>query len=98
MPIEPAPETDSAASGQRVDAFDSPLEVPAEPADASVATCPAAGRVAQRDGGPGFPDLGQPLCSMTGIVDVPARTGNRPAALHRFQAIHDSREFFDEVR
>src|SRR5437762_13331297 len=33
---------------------------------------------------------------MAGIVDVPARTGNRPAAIQRFQAIHDSRQIFDD--
>src|ERR1700730_413044 len=44
----------------------------------------------------GFSDLSQPLCSMTGIVNVPARTGNRPATIHRFQAIHDSGEIFDD--
>src|SRR5947199_10156660 len=44
----------------------------------------------------GFPDLSQPLGAMAGIVDVPARTGNRPAAIQRFQAIHDSRQIFDD--
>src|SRR5437667_10459752 len=33
---------------------------------------------------------------MAGIVDVPARTGNRPAAIQRFQAIYDSRQIFDD--
>src|SRR5438309_4576128 len=31
---------------------------------------------------------------MTGIVDVP--TGDRPAAIQRFQAIHDPRKIFDD--
>ena len=44
----------------------------------------------------GFLDLAQPLGSMTGIVDVPTGTGNGPAAIHRFQAIHDSRQIFDD--
>src|SRR5438132_5044571 len=35
---------------------------------------------------------------MAGIVDVPARTGNRPAAIQRFQAMHDLRQIFDEDR
>ena len=35
---------------------------------------------------------------MAGIVGVPTRTGNRPTAIHRFQAIHDSRLIFDEVQ
>ena len=33
---------------------------------------------------------------MPGIVDVPAGTGNGPAAIGRFQAIHDSGQIFDE--
>src|SRR3989442_6212446 len=38
-----------------------------------------------------LPDLAQPLGAMTGVVEVPSGTGNRPAAIHRLQAIHDSR-------
>ena len=30
------------------------------------------------------------------IVDVPSRTGNRPAAIQRFQPIHDPRQIFDD--
>ena len=44
----------------------------------------------------GFADLGQPLSSMPTIVDVPSCTGNRPAAVHRFQPVHDSRQVFDD--
>ncbi|HEX9111439.1 MAG TPA: hypothetical protein VF845_08165 [Terriglobales bacterium] len=43
-----------------------------------------------------FPDLGQPLRSMTAIIDIPSRTGNGPAAIQRFQAIHDPRQVFDD--
>src|SRR5713226_6434410 len=34
-------------------------------------------------------DLSQPLRPMTGIVDVPSRTRNRPATIQRFQTAHD---------
>ena len=44
----------------------------------------------------GFANLSQPLRSMAGIVDVPSCTGNRPAAIHRFQAIHDPRQILDD--
>ena len=44
----------------------------------------------------GLSDLAQPLGAMTGVVDVPSGTGNRPAAIHRLQAIHDSRQIFDQ--
>src|SRR6266550_84201 len=44
----------------------------------------------------GFVDLAQPLVSMTGIVDVPAGTGDRPAAIDRFQPTHDSGQIFDD--
>jgi hypothetical protein len=37
-----------------------------------------------------FSDLGQPLGAMTGSVDGCARAGNRPAAVQRFDAIHDA--------
>src|SRR5206468_4472418 len=43
----------------------------------------------------GFVDLAQPLVSMTGIVDVPAGTGDRPAAIDRFQPTHDSGQIFE---
>jgi hypothetical protein len=43
----------------------------------------------------GFSDLDQPLCSMTGIVNVPSGAGNRSAAIQRFQPIHDPRQIFD---
>ena len=33
---------------------------------------------------------------MTAIIDIPSGTGNRPAAIQRFQAIHDSRQIFDD--
>src|SRR2546426_7143961 len=38
----------------------------------------------------------QPLTAMAGIVDVPSGTRNRPAAIQRFQAIHDSGKIFDD--
>src|SRR5207245_7925330 len=38
----------------------------------------------------------QPLTAMEGIVDVPSGTRNRPAAIQRFQAIHDSGKIFDD--
>jgi len=41
-------------------------------------------------------DLAQPLGAMTGIVDVPAGTGDGPAAIGRFQAIHDAGQIFDQ--
>ena len=41
-------------------------------------------------------DLSQPFGPMAGVVDVPARTGNRPAAIQRFEAIHHSRQIFDQ--
>ena len=44
----------------------------------------------------GFANLSQPLRSMAGIVDVPSCTGNRPAAIHRFQAIYDPRQILDD--
>jgi hypothetical protein len=44
----------------------------------------------------GFPDLGQPLDSMPRVIDVRSRTRNRPAAVHRFQPIHDQRQIFDD--
>src|SRR6267154_6742467 len=44
----------------------------------------------------GFLDLAQPLGSMTGVVDVPAGTGDRPAAIDRFQPTHDSGQIFDD--
>src|SRR6266566_4526945 len=44
----------------------------------------------------GFLDLAQPLGSITGIVDVPAGTGDRPAAIDRFQPTHDSGQIFDD--
>jgi peptide/nickel transport system permease protein len=45
---------------------------------------------------PGFPNLGQPLRSMPGVIDISARTRNRPAPIHRFQPVHDSRQVFDD--
>src|SRR5229473_8561796 len=44
----------------------------------------------------GFLDLAQPRGSMTSIVDVPAGTGDRPAAIDRFQPTHDSGQIFDD--
>ena len=44
----------------------------------------------------GFRNLSQPLGSMAGVVDVPAGTGDCPAAIHRFQSTHDSRLIFDD--
>src|SRR5207245_3925603 len=38
----------------------------------------------------------QPLTAMADIVDVPSSTRNRPAAIQRFQAIHDSGKIFDD--
>jgi hypothetical protein len=40
-------------------------------------------------------DLSQPLRPMRWIVDIPSRTGDRPAAIRRFQATHDPRQIFD---
>src|ERR1035438_4933785 len=37
-----------------------------------------------------FSDLSQPLGAMTGSVDGCASTGNRPTAVHSFDAIHDA--------
>src|ERR1035437_3686805 len=45
----------------------------------------------------GFPDFCPPLLSVSGVIDVSSCTGNRPAAVHRFQPIHDPRQVFDEV-
>src|SRR5947199_10734133 len=39
--------------------------------------------------------LPQPLRPMAGIVDVPSRTRNRPAAIQRFQAAHDARQILN---
>jgi hypothetical protein len=36
---------------------------------------------------PGVLDLSQPLCPMTGIVDIPSCAGNRPAAIQHLQAL-----------
>ena len=33
---------------------------------------------------------------MAGIVDFPSGTGNRPAAIQSFQAIHDPGNIFDD--
>jgi hypothetical protein len=33
----------------------------------------------------GFLDLSQPLVSLAAVLDVPAPTGDRPAAIHSFQ-------------
>lgn len=35
---------------------------------------------------------------MTVVIDISARARNRPAAIQRLQAIHDSRHVFDELR
>ena len=44
----------------------------------------------------GVPDLGQPLSSIPRVINVSSRTGNRPAAVDRFQPIHDPRQVFDD--
>ena len=38
----------------------------------------------------------KPFGSMAGVVDIPSRARNRPAAIPRFQPIHDSRQIFDQ--
>jgi len=42
-----------------------------------------------------FADLSQPFGPMAGVVDVPACTG-RPAAVQRFQPIHNPGQIFDD--
>jgi hypothetical protein len=38
----------------------------------------------------------QPLTAMSGVVDVPARAGDCPTAVQRFQPIHDPGKIFDD--
>src|SRR5215469_16513458 len=44
---------------------------------------------------PSFGNLLQPLAAMARIVNIPAGTGDRPAAIQGFQAIHDSGKILD---
>ena len=41
-------------------------------------------------------DFAQPLVAMAGVVDIPAGTGNRPAAIQSFQPIHHASQIFDD--
>jgi len=45
--------------------------------------------------GAGQGDFLQPLTAMAGVVNVPARAGNCPAAIQRFETVHDSGKIFD---
>src|SRR5712692_11296925 len=44
----------------------------------------------------GLWNFSQPLAAVAGVVDVPAGTGNRPATIESFQAIHDPRKIFND--